>query len=72
MLKASINLVQQRWGKLDRRKHSTISITHLRNSTAEPRSTGYDLNKSDTLLLQSAVVSRIETEELSPQWAMQK
>jgi len=26
MLKASISLVQQRWGKLDRRKHSTRSI----------------------------------------------
>ena len=26
VLKASINLVQQRWGKLDRRKHSTSSI----------------------------------------------
>lgn len=26
VLKASINLVQQRWGKLDKRKHSTRSI----------------------------------------------
>jgi hypothetical protein len=46
-LKASINLVQQRWGKLDRRKHSTSSI-HVYEIRPRAGEHGYDLS-SDTL-----------------------
>ena len=47
MLKASINLVQQRWGKLDRRKHSTRSI-HIYEIRLRPDKHGFDLS-SDAL-----------------------
>ena len=47
VLKASINLVQQRWGKLDRRKHSTTSI-HVYEIRPRSDKHGFDLN-SDAL-----------------------
>ena len=47
VLKASINLVQQRWGKLDRRKHSTRSI-HIYEIRPRADKHGFDLS-SDTL-----------------------
>ena len=47
MLKASINLVQQRWDKLDRRKHSTRSI-HIYEIRLRPDKHGFDLS-SDAL-----------------------
>ena len=47
MLKASINLVQQRWGKLDRRKHSTTSI-HIYEIRPRADKHGFDLS-SDAL-----------------------
>jgi hypothetical protein len=47
MLKASINLVQQRWGRLDRRKHSTRSI-HIYEIRLRPDKHGFDLS-SDAL-----------------------
>ena len=46
-LKASIYLVQQRWGKLDRRKHSTSSI-HVYEIRPRAGEHGYDLS-SDML-----------------------
>ena len=46
-LKASINLVQQRWGKLDRRKHSTRSI-HIYEIRPRADKHGFDLS-SDAL-----------------------
>ena len=46
-LKASINLVQQRWGKLDRRKPSSSSI-HFYEIRPRPGEHGYDLS-SDRL-----------------------
>jgi hypothetical protein len=42
VLKASINLVQQRWGKLDRRKHSTRSI-HIYEIRPRADKHGFDL-----------------------------
>jgi hypothetical protein len=47
VLKASINLVQQRWGKLDRRKHSTTSI-HIYELRPRADKHGFDLS-SDAL-----------------------
>ena len=47
VLKASINLVQQRWGKLDRRKHSTRSI-HIYEIRPRADKHGFDLS-SDAL-----------------------
>src|SRR4030095_17235604 len=47
VLKASINLVQQRWGKLDKRKHSTRSI-HIYEIRPRPDKHGFDLS-SDAL-----------------------
>src|SRR5436189_6484970 len=46
-LKASINLVQQRWGKLDRRKRSISSI-HIYEIRPRVGEHGYDLS-SDVL-----------------------
>jgi hypothetical protein len=43
MLKASISLVQQRWGKLDRRKHSTRSI-HIYEIRPRADKHGFDLS----------------------------
>ena len=43
VLKASINLVQQRWGKLDRRKHSTTSI-HIYEIRPRADKHGFDLS----------------------------
>ena len=47
VLKASISLVQQRWGKLDRRKHSTRSI-HIYEIRPRADKHGFDLS-SDAL-----------------------
>lgn len=47
VLKASINLVQQRWGKLDRRKHSIRSI-HTYEIRPRADKHGFDLS-SDAL-----------------------
>ena len=47
VLTASINLVQERWGKLDRRKHSTRSI-HIYEIRARADKHGFDLS-SDAL-----------------------
>jgi hypothetical protein len=47
VLKASIDLVQQRWGKLDRRKHSTRSI-HIYEIRPRADKHGFDLS-SDAL-----------------------
>ena len=47
VLNASINLVQKRWGELDRRKHSTASI-HIYEIRPRADEHGYDLS-SDTL-----------------------
>jgi hypothetical protein len=47
VLKASINLVQQRWGKLDRRKDSTTSI-HIYEIRPRADKHGFDLS-SDAL-----------------------
>ena len=47
VLKASINLVQQRWGKLDRRKHSARSI-HIYEIRPRADKHGFDLS-SDAL-----------------------
>ena len=47
VLKASINLVQQRWGELDRRKHSTRSI-HIYEIRPRADKHGFDLG-SDAL-----------------------
>jgi hypothetical protein len=47
VLKASINLVQQRWRKLDRRKHSTRSI-HIYEIRPRADKHGFDLS-SDAL-----------------------
>jgi hypothetical protein len=47
VLKASINLVQQRWGKVDRRKHSTRSI-HIYEIRPRTDKHGFDLS-SDAL-----------------------
>jgi hypothetical protein len=47
VLKASINLVQQRWGKSDRRKHSTTSI-HIYEIRPRADKHGVDLS-SDAL-----------------------
>ena len=47
VLKASINLVQQRWGKLDMRKHSTKSI-HIYEIRPRADKHGFDLS-SDAL-----------------------
>jgi hypothetical protein len=47
VLKASINLVQQRRGKLDRRKHSTTSI-HIYEIRPRADKHGFDLS-SDAL-----------------------
>jgi hypothetical protein len=47
VLKASIDLVQQRWGKLDRRKHSTTSI-HIYEIRLRVDKHGFDLS-SDAL-----------------------
>jgi len=43
VLKASINLVQQRWAKLDRRKHSTPSI-HIYDLRPRADKHGFDLS----------------------------
>jgi len=43
MLKASISLVQQRWGKLDRRKHLTRSI-HIYEIRPRADKHGFDLS----------------------------
>jgi hypothetical protein len=43
VLKASISLVQQRWGKLDRRKHSTRSI-HIYEIRHRGDKHGFDLS----------------------------
>ena len=45
VLKASINLVQQRWGKLDRRKHSTTSI-HIYEIRPRADKHGFDLSSA--------------------------
>ena len=47
VLTASINLVQERWSKLDRRKHSTRSI-HIYEIRLRADKHGFDLS-SDTL-----------------------
>jgi hypothetical protein len=47
VLKASVNLVQQRWGKLDRRRHSTPSI-HIYEIRPRADKHGFDLS-SDVL-----------------------
>ena len=47
VLKASINLIQQRWGKLDRPKHSTRSI-HIYEIRPRADKHGFDLS-SDAL-----------------------
>ena len=47
VLTASINLVQERWGKLDRRKHSTRSI-HIYEIRLRADKHGFDLS-SDAL-----------------------
>jgi hypothetical protein len=47
VLKASVNLVQQRWGKLDRPKHSTPSI-HIYEIRPRADKHGFDLS-SDVL-----------------------
>jgi len=47
VLKASINLVQQRWGKSGRRKHSTTSI-HIYEIRPRADRHGFDLS-SDAL-----------------------
>ena len=47
VLRASFNLVQQRWGKLDRRKHSTKSV-HIYEIRARADQHGFDLS-SDAL-----------------------
>ena len=47
VLKASINLVEQRWGKLDRRKHLTPSI-HIYEIRPRADKHGFDLS-SDAL-----------------------
>ena len=47
VLTASINLVQERWGKLDRRKHLTRSI-HIYEIRARGDKHGFDLS-SDAL-----------------------
>jgi hypothetical protein len=47
VLKASINLVQQRWRKLDKRKHSTRSID-IYEIRPRPDKHGFDLS-SDAL-----------------------
>jgi hypothetical protein len=43
VLTASINLVQERWGKLDRRKHSTRSI-HIYEIRPRADRHGFDLS----------------------------
>ena len=47
VLTASINLIQDRWGKLDRRKHS-IRSTHIYEIRLRADKHGFDLS-SDTL-----------------------
>jgi len=47
VLEASVNLVQQRWGKSDRRKHSTKSI-HVYEIRPRADKNGFDLS-SDAL-----------------------
>ena len=47
MLTASLNLVQERWGKLNRHKHSTRSI-HIYEIRLRADKHGFDLS-SDTL-----------------------
>jgi hypothetical protein len=47
VLKASINLVQQRWSELDRRKHSSRFI-HIYEIRPRPDKHGFDLS-SDAL-----------------------
>ena len=43
VLKASVNLVQQRWGRLGRRKHSTTSID-IYEIRPRPDKQGFDLS----------------------------